>query len=289
MIRSMTGYGRGEQETPQGRYIVEVKSVNHRFLDVKSKVPAEFFALDVEIGRLVQESCSRGRFEVLVTRDGGTAGVSGISRAAVVHYLDELRQLRQELDIEGSVSLDTLLNLPNVVVDETTRASDEGRDAALKALRAALDALNAMRAKEGSAIECDLKGRVEQIVTAAAGIEGKIPQLNAALRDRMLQRMNELLQGATLDKQRLEQEVAFLTERSDVTEEIVRLNIHAKQFLAFLSDKEPVGRKMDFLLQEMNREVNTLGSKIGDADVAQIVVNLKSELEKIREQVQNVE
>jgi uncharacterized protein (TIGR00255 family) len=289
MIRSMTGYGRGEHESPSGRYIVEVKSVNHRFLDVKTKVPSEFFALDVEVGRIVQESCARGRFEILVSREGGAAGVGSISRAAIIHYLDQLRGLRQELDIEGHVTLDTLLTLPNVVVDETTRASDEGREAALKALRAALGALNAMRVKEGAAIEKDLLARVEHIVRVAAEVEAKIPELNAALRDRMLLRMNELLQGAPLDKQRVEQEVAFLAERSDVTEEIVRLNIHAKQFRSFLADQEPVGRKMDFLLQEMNREVNTLGSKIADAAVAQLVVNIKSELEKIREQVQNVE
>lgn len=285
----MTGYGRGEAATPAGRWIVEMKSVNHRFLDVKAKVPSEFFGLDIEFSRIVQEQCSRGRFEIQVSREGGDSAAGGINRAALIQYLDELRALRQDLDIEGPVSLDTLLTLPHVVVEEGKKAGEDTSKALLDALRTALAALNKMRAKEGESILQDLRNRVERILSVAADIEGRIPQLNAALRERLSLRLKELLQGAPVDQQRLEQELAFLAERSDVTEELVRLNIHGKQFLAYLNEKEPVGRKMDFLLQEMNREINTLGSKIGDADVAQLVVNLKSELEKIREQVQNVE
>jgi uncharacterized protein (TIGR00255 family) len=285
----MTGYGRGEADTPAGRWIVEMKSVNHRYLDVKAKLPSEFFGLDIEFTRIVQEQCSRGRFEVLVSREAGETTGGGINRAAVVHYLEELRTLRQELDIEGGVTLSTLLTLPNVVVEEGPKGGEETEKALLDALRTALGALNKMRAKEGDSIRADLQTRVERILAVAADIEKRIPQLTTALRDKLQGRVQELLQGSMVDSQRLEQEVAFLAERSDVTEELVRLNIHGKQFLAYLSEKEPVGRKMDFLLQEMNREINTLGSKIGDADVAQLVVNLKSELEKIREQVQNVE
>lgn len=285
----MTGYGRGEAETPAGRWTVEIKSVNHRFLDVKVKLPSVFFALDLEFNRIVQESCSRGRFEILVSREGGDDSAGGINRDAVIHYLEDLRHLRQDLDIEGAVTLDTLLALPNVVREQSAKPGPETQDALLGVLRTALKALNAMRDKEGAAIHADMRARVEKLLAVAAEIESRVPRLNAALRDRLLGRLNELLQGTSVDQQRVEQEVAFLAERSDVTEELVRLNIHGKQFLSFLDEKEPVGRKMDFLLQEMNREVNTLGSKIGDAEVAQLVVHLKSELEKIREQVQNVE
>ena len=289
MIRSMTGYGRGEADIQGMRWVVEVKSVNHRFLDVKSKLPPELFALDIEFNRVVQEKCARGRFEILVTREAAAAGSGGINRAALVHYLNQLRDLRLDLDIEGPITLGTLLSLPDVVQKEREPLDEDRQRALIALLGTALQGLNAMRAKEGEATRADMKPRIEAMRAVSEDIRARGPQLNQALRDRLSARLKELLGTTQVDASRLEQELAFLADRSDVTEELVRLGIHIKQFLAYLDDSEPVGRKMDFLLQEMNREVNTLGSKIADADVAQLVVNLKSELEKVREQVQNVE
>ncbi len=289
MIRSMTGYGRGEADAEGEGFLVEAKSVNHRFLDVRSKLPSEMFSLDLDVNRLVQDRFARGRFEILVTRTARAAGGSSINRETLLRYLDELRNLRGELDVEGAVTFDTLLTLPGVIEEAGRRTSDAARDAVLRAVGQALEALKAMREREGAQLGSDLRARVERILEVSGGIEQRIPQLNQALHDRLRTRLKELLDEARLDAGRVEQEAAFLVERSDVTEELVRLGIHCRQFLAYLDEREPVGRKMDFLLQEMNREINTLGSKIADADIARSVVDMKSELERVREQVQNVE
>lgn len=289
MIRSMTGYGRGEAETSAGRWVAEIKSVNHRFLDIKTKLPSELFGSDIEIQRRIQSRCSRGRFEVLVILERHDAKLPIINKAVLEGYLRQLRHLQTELQLDGRLTLETLLALPEVVQEVQPSTLVDGQQAALAALDRALESLHAMREREGQAMYEDLKTRITKVLNLCTAVEQKVPLLNALLRERLLARLRELSQGVALDPQRVEQEAAILVERSDVTEELVRLGIHARQFLAFLEEHEPVGRKMDFLIQEMNREVNTLGAKVADAEVAQSVVGLKSELEKIREQVQNVE
>ncbi len=289
MIRSMTGYGRGEAEASGERWMVEAKSVNHRYLDVRTKSPGELFGFDLEAQRAVQERFGRGRFEILISRESSTAGTTALRRDVMVQYLNELRELRNEFDFEGQITVDSVLGLPGVIDEKQAGVDESGLAVLRKALGAALDNLEAMRKREGESIEKDLRMRVERILSTATEVEGRVPALNAQLHDRLVGRLKDLVEGISLDAARVEQEVAFLVERSDVTEELVRLGIHTRQFLAFLEEKEPVGRKMDFLIQEMNREINTLGSKIGDAEVAQMVVLMKSELEKVREQVQNVE
>ena len=289
MIRSMTGYGRGEASVGPTRWTVEAKSVNHRFLDVRSRLPAELFGGDIEVQRVIQERFSRGRFEVNVSRETDQLERSVIHRGRFAQYLSTLQELKNEYGIEESIGFQTLLSLPGVL-EETSKGAEEGaRDAMQEALAAALQGVEEMRRREGEAIAADLRRRIERILEISADVDQRLPALNEQIRERLRTRLEELAQGVTLDAQRLEQEVVYLIERADVTEEVVRLGIHGREFLAFLDQTKPVGRKMDFLIQEINREVNTLGSKIGDPDVAKLVVEMKSELEKIREQVQNVE
>jgi uncharacterized protein (TIGR00255 family) len=289
MIRSMTGYGRGEAAISGGSWVVEVKSVNHRFLDVRTKLPSDLFALDLQVNRMLQDRFSRGRFEVLFNREASGSRRNAVNREALAQYLQDLRALGAELKIPGEVTLDTLLKLPDVIQDSAPRMGEEAHATLLEALGQALTALQQMREQEGKAVSADLRERMERILKVSKTIDGQVPALNKALHARLIGRLEELVAGVALDAGRVEQEVAFLIERSDVTEELVRLGIHVRQFIAYLDESEPVGRKLDFLIQEINREVNTLGSKIGDAEVAQLVVNMKSELEKVREQVQNVE
>ena len=289
MIRSMTGYGRGEASVGPTRWTVEAKSVNHRFLDVRSRLPSELFGADIEVQRVIQARFNRGRFEVTVTRETDQEERSVVHRGRFEQYLSALRELKGDFGIEAPIGVDTILGLPGVL-EETGRGESEGaRDAMQEALSAALKGVEEMRAREGEAIALDLRTRIETILSISGDIEKRLPALNEQIRERMRTRIEELAQGIAVDGQRLEQEVVFLIERADVTEEIVRLGIHGREFLAFLEQDKPVGRKMDFLIQEINREVNTLGAKIGDAEVARWVVEMKSELEKVREQVQNVE
>jgi uncharacterized protein (TIGR00255 family) len=288
-MKSMTGFGVGEAQTPAGRLIVELRTVNHRFLDVRVRAPRELSDLVSFVENLARERLSRGRVEVAVRVEGGAAAISLDVERARSAFL-ALAKLRDELSPESEVPLSILAAVPDLFAPATERERESMRVACRAAFEQSLGALGTMRADEGRAHAQDLGARHSAVRKAADAISARAPFVLELYHKRLRQRVGRLLGPEThVDAGRLEQEVALLADRSDVTEELTRLSSHCSQFDVLLSGGEAVGRRLDFLLQEMVREANTIGSKAQDADVAHLVVELKSELERMREQVQNVE
>jgi uncharacterized protein (TIGR00255 family) len=292
MVRSMTGYGRGEVQAPGGTCVVEVRSLNHRYCEIGVKVPRGFAALENRIRDTIRSRFSRGRFDVHVIVDFATVS----SRRIVIdHALARqlylaLTDLGRELGLSNQVNLSTLLELREIArVEENEHRVEDIWPAVQAALQIATANLEAMRIAEGEALGHDILQRLHLIKDWLEQIKSRLPALLIEYRQKLEARINRLFGDVEIDPARLAQEVVFFTERSDVTEEMTRLNTHLTEFKRLLHVNEPVGRKLDFLLQEMNREVNTTSSKVADSDVAVLVVDIKSELERIREQAQNIE
>ena len=292
MIKSMTGYGRGKWEGDTKRVEVEMKSVNHRFCDISPRLPRRLNSLETRVGNFIRQRISRGRVEVLVTVDDSSLAEQklelDLDLARDIHRA--LKALQENLRLPGEIRLETLANFKDIFTRKEVETDLEKEwVSVLAALEGALNGLDAMRRDEGLALRQDFLKRLMAIEGMIQEIEGKAPLVLRACRDRLAQRVRELSGGLQIDEARLAQEVAYLAERSDITEEIVRIRSHLIQFRDLLDLPEPAGRKMEFLLQEINREANTLSSKASDSGIAQVAVGIKSELEKIREQVQNVE
>ena len=286
----MTGFGVGEVEAPAGRLVVEVRAVNHRFLDVRVRAPRELADLVSFAEQLGRERLTRGRVEVAIRVEGAaSAGVAIDSERARAAYR-ALCALRDELAPGTEVPLSVLAAVPDLFSAASEREQESMRAACRTAFNRAVEALEAMREQEGRALAIDLRARLASVRRSIDHIALRAPQVVEIYQKRLKSRLARLL-GADvpLDQGRLEQEVALLADRSDVTEELTRLSSHCGQFDALLDGKDACGRRLDFLLQEMVREVNTIGSKAQDAEVAHTVVDVKSELERMREQVQNVE
>lgn len=291
MIRSMTGFGAGRGSAAGEDVDVEVRSVNHKFCEVKVRSPRELGSVDLEVTRTVKERLARGGVEVTVRR--ATAGSSLAPRVDVglaESYARAFAEIQARLGLPGSVTLAEVLAADGVVRLEERAVDPEGVAVALRAaLDAALDALVAMREREGGALARDLGGRLDLIEGLVGQVQALSPRTVEHYRARLEERIAELARGIQLDPARLAQEVALFADRVDVAEEITRLGSHVAQVRALLASREPAGRKLDFLVQEMHREVNTIGSKSQSAEIAAIVVSLKAEVERMREQVQNVE
>lgn len=292
MIRSMTGYGRGEAQTVGCACVVEIRSLNHRYCEVAVKTPRGFAVIENKIREVVRSRFSRGRFDVYV----GIDFTNGSTRRLIVDrplarqlYL-ALADLRRELGLSGQIDLATLLGLREIVrVEENERNDEDVWPTIQQALESGLTNLQRMRITEGEALERDILQRIQLIEQGLGQINNRIPAILSAYKQKLAERIRQLLGDLELDPGRLAQEVVLYTERSDVTEEITRLNTHLTAFKKLLQANEPVGRKLDFFLQEMHREINTTGSKTADAGIAALVVDIKSEIEKIREQGQNIE
>jgi len=292
MIKSMTGYGRGEWQEGEKRLEVEVKSFNHRYLDISPRLPRRLNSLEAQVRNLIKQRVSRGRVEVSVQSDDSSLVEQKLELdiALAKDYHLALKTLQQELGTPGEIRLETLANFRDIFTRKEVETDLEKEWASLQnALEAGLRSLEQMRRDEGLALRGDFLGRLTAIEEMTREIEKKAPLGLEAYRDRLAGRVQELSRGLPVDEVRLAQEVAYLAERSDITEELVRIRSHLNQFREMLDDSEPVGRKLEFLLQEINREANTIGSKASDAGIAQVAVEIKSELEKMREQVQNVE
>ncbi|HEV8242504.1 MAG TPA: YicC/YloC family endoribonuclease [Nitrospirales bacterium] len=297
MIRSMTGYGRAEGRHKGTPITVEVRSVNHRHSEVATRLPRVLQAHEDRIRTLVQAHVSRGRVDVTVNfsaeRDPGRGLI--LDRPLARRYLALLKELQRELGVKGTPDVALLAGFRDIIKPAELAAEDPGAvRAAEKVLTRALKALDHMRCHEGRTLERDLLARLQEIDRRLRTVRQRIPAILQERAARLQERVNRLLESAGggkegVDPSRVAQEVALLADRSDVSEELTRLDSHLGQFRNFLRKSEPVGRSLDFLLQEMNREVNTIGSKVGDTVVTQEIVALKAELEKIREQVQNVE
>jgi uncharacterized protein (TIGR00255 family) len=291
MIRSMTGFGAGRADRGAEEIDVEVRSVNHKFCEVKVRLPRELAALEMDVTRAVKERLARGGVEVALRRGGGRGALAPrVDVALAEAYAQAFGEIRARLELPGEVSLADILGADGVVtLEERSVDLDTARAVALAGLGQALDALAAMRAREGEALARDLEGRLAQIDAFVGQVEALAPDSIEVYRTRLHERIQELSRGFTPDPARLAQEVALFADRVDVAEEITRLRSHLAQMRALLAGAEPAGRKMEFLVQEMHREVNTIGSKSQSAGIANAVVSLKAEIERMREQVQNVE
>ncbi len=292
MIKSMTGFGRGEAGGHGRSYTVEVHSVNHRFLEVRCRLPRRLGGLEQHVTRAISGRFARGHFEVAVQEKDvdGRARTLSVDVPLARQYLDVLRSLQKELGVPGEVTLDLLAGQRELIaIEETAESLDDLWGEIKPAVLVALDALADMRQQEGAALVAALERHLDEIRASLARIVARAPELVAAHRARLKERLTELLEGRPLDPQRVEQEVAIIADRGDVTEECDRLASHVAQFKATLGAAGPQGRRLDFLLQEMNREANTVGSKAADAVLATEVVELKTAIERLREQVQNLE
>lgn len=292
MIKSMTGYGRGAWQGDGKKVEVEIKSVNHRYCDIALRLPRRLSPLEAQVRNLIRQRVSRGRIEVFVQVEDSTPAEQKLEldlNLAKDYHL-ALKTLQQDLGVPGEVRLETLATFKEIFSRKEVETDLEKEWTVVQqALEAALSTLEEMRRDEGLKLREDFEGRLETIGGMVEEIEGKAPLALRLCRDRLAQRVQELSEGLEIDEARLAQEVAFLAERSDITEEIVRIRSHLNQFREMLKSPDPAGRKLEFLLQEINREANTIGSKANDAGIAQVSVGIKSELEKMREQVQNVE
>ncbi len=288
----MTGFGRGEAVGRGRSFAVEVQSLNHRFLEVRCRVPKRLTGLEPRIQQAIQERFSRGHFDVLILDKDldGRGRTLRVDVPLAMQYVDALRTLQRALNLPGEVTLEMLTAQRDLIaVEESAESLEESWGELSPALSTALDALAEMRRREGEALVATLRGHLDQVEGTLAGIVDRAPALVRAQRDRLRDRVTELLDGRPADPARLEQEVALLAERSDVAEECDRLRCHLAQFRAALEQSGAQGRRLDFLLQEMHREANTIGSKSADAPLAHEVVRLKTSIERLREQVQNLE
>lgn len=292
MISSMTGYGAGESDLDGVRTVVELRSVNGRFCDIAVRLPRTLGSLEGRVRAYVQEHVTRGNVSVSVRCDEGDAGAQGIRIDAEAgrKYCDALRELRDQLGVAGDVSLEMVASYPGLVTQETEEVDPAERWTGIEdALAKALAAFNEMKRSEGKALETDLRGRIEAILAILRGIEDRAPDRVSEFRDRLSNRLDGLLEDRQVDPQRVAMEITLFAERSDVTEECVRLGAHCDAFLEALSADGSPGRRLNFLIQEMNREINTVGSKGNDTEISHSVIEAKEELEKVREQVQNIE
>lgn len=290
-MRSMTGYGRGEHVHGGFKFTVELNSVNRKQSDISVKLPTELEELEPRIRDEINTQVSRGRINVVVACHRGDATDHiELDTALAKSYLRAIQKLQKELKLNGPLTLDTILRAPGVLkLAESSVEADTLWPGVQSALRQALDRLVKMREKEGKHLTTDLTKRLDLLAAGVAIIQKAGPETVKRYREQLHTRIKEAGLDVPLDDERIAKEVVFFADRCDITEELTRLESHFQQFRASLKSAEPLGRTLDFLAQEMNREINTIGSKANAAEVSQQVVKMKAELEKIREQVQNIE
>ena len=292
MIRSMTGYGRAVQ-TIDGREItVELRSVNNRYLDCTVKLPRMFSFAEDSVKNRVKAAVSRGKVDVYIGVNAAQAAdvQVAVNRPVLESYLAALRQIESEYGVRDDVTVMSLARLPDVFsVEKTEEDEQKLTQDILSVAEEAISRYNTMRETEGAALEADLRGRAATILERVALVEQRSPETVSEYRERLRQKMQEVLQNTAIDEGRILQEAAIYADRIAVDEETVRLRSHLAQLGDMLTKGGAIGRKLDFLLQELNRETNTIGSKCNDLELSNIVVDMKAELEKIREQTQNIE
>jgi len=291
-MHSMTGYGKGEAQAGNAALTVEIKTVNHRYADITVKLPRSLMALENDIRRAVGQNLRRGKIDIFVNfgQPEESSVVPVLNRPLALAYRDLFTLLRNEMGLSGGVTLELIAAQKDVIqMRETDIAPEALRGGLMQALDLATAQLLVMRRAEGEATAADLRERLAQLESLLADVELRAPMVPQEWQAKLAERLTRLQQGVECDPQRVAQELAVYADRCDISEELVRFRSHLVQFRALFDDAEPVGRRMDFLVQELNREVNTMGSKSNDADLTNKVVMMKAELEKVREQVQNVE
>lgn len=293
-MKSMTGFGRGSVTGDNFNVAVEVKTVNNRYLDIHLRLNQELSPLEMSLRKIISGRLSRGRVDLNINFERAAATAYEVNRPLIAGYIKTLREIQSEFNLSGDVDINTLTRLPGALastregLDETVTAGVE------RAVNEAIDDLERMRAVEGAALADEMRTRLANIEAAVPTIEGAASGLIDAYRQRLQKRITELLarggnQNIELDAGRLAQEVAYLADRSDISEELARLRSHLEQFRSAVNAQGEVGKRLDFLLQELNREANTVLSKSTEVSIKEAGLVIKAEVEKLREQVQNVE
>lgn len=291
-LLSMTGYGSAKGSVEGQEITVELKSVNNRYLDCSVRLPRNFLFAEDTVKQAVSAGVSRGKVDVFVSaqasQDSGT--VVSVNEELARGYRDAVARIAETLGLESGLNAFSLARFPDVLTVERLELNKDKAAAALSEITAkAVEEFNAMREREGERLRRDMLGKLETIEGLVSVVEERSPQTVKEYRERLEARLRDILADRSLDEQRVITEAAIFADRTAVDEETVRLRSHIAQFRTMLEEGSPIGRKMDFLVQEFNRESNTIGSKCSDASLAKVVVDLKSEIEKIREQLQNVE
>ncbi len=292
MVKSMTGYGSAKGASGDIQIAAEVKSVNNRYLDCTIKMPRVYAAMEETLKAAVTGSLSRGKVDVFISIDTSRADTVTVSinKPAADAYVAAVRELADAYGLEGTVTAAELTRFPDILIMEKTETDMDPLAADVRAgLEQALEGLSGMRAREGRNLADDILSRLVEIERLTSLAEACSPRSVEEYRARLAAKMTEVLENKDLDQTRILMEAAIFADRVSVSEETVRLRSHVQQLRQMLESGGPVGRKLDFLIQELNREANTIGSKGNDAEMARIVVDLKAEIEKIREQAQNIE
>ena len=293
MIKSMTAYGRGECSLEDTLYIAEARSLNHRYMDIILRLPKNFLVLEKDLKTLIATKIRRGRIEVYMEmqyQGGDLPYELELNGSLAESYINTFEDLAKLTGRDEKVPLEVLWQMKDVISAKPAKMDMAQVEQGFQdALLQSINALDEMRRKEGDAIEADFLDRVTLLGRYLDKVEQSAPLLITAYQKRLTDNIGRMLEDMSIDENRLVQEVAFFAEKTDITEEIVRMKSHLGQFREYLSEDDVVGRKLDFLIQEINREVNTIGSKTADSVVSKTVVEMKAELEKLREQVQNIE
>lgn len=293
MLCSMTGFGKSSVEFDGDTVSIELTAVNHRYLDTSVRLPFSWVSLEPLVKETVRKHLTRGKINVTVSRKRGTSSRRQsvqLDKDLARQYVEAARDVVQILGTMESLTLDTLVQFEGVFYHEEPEEDlDQVQRVVVPALEEALERLNEMRMTEGKALAGELENRVGLMREAVAVIEERLPELNDVYEQRLRARIDELKGDTAITEERIAIEIALMAEKGDVTEEVVRLKTHLDHVLELLANEEPVGRELNFLAQELQREVNTLGSKVRDASVTREVLRLKSELERFREQIQNIE
>ncbi|MEE0945156.1 MAG: YicC/YloC family endoribonuclease [Clostridia bacterium] len=292
MIKSMTGYGRNEAVIDGKKIYCEIKSVNHRYSDYSIKVPRNFGFLEDKIKKVASEKISRGKVDIYVGIEYCESSDRKIylNSELAKEYLTALGQMRDELGLRDDISVMNVARLPDIFrAERLEEDEDKLWDAVSSVVRTALDEFTAMREREGERIEKDLTARIEYMRSVAAKVEERSPETVEEYKNKLYSKIKDVLDGKEVDEARVLTEVAIFADKIAVNEETVRLCSHFDEFYKIISSDEPAGRRLDFLIQEINREINTTGSKANDIEISRYVVELKGETEKLREQVQNIE
>ncbi|MBP6875179.1 MAG: YicC family protein [Candidatus Eisenbacteria bacterium] len=292
MVHSMTGFGRGECQGGDYRVTIEIRAVNHRFLEVTTRLPRRLATLENRVREKLQGRISRGKVHASVNLDGdaGRTAALRLNEELAQRYLEILREIKARFGLQGEIDLSSFVTLPDVLEREEDELSEQaGWTLIEEPLDQALAEFERQRAREGEAMTRDLRARLAAVGEAVRRIEARQPEVSARVRERLSERLAQVSQDIEYNRYRLEAELTLFADRSDVTEECTRLRSHCDQFEHALAGADPAGRRLNFLLQEMNREANTIGAKCQDLDLSREAIFLKEEIEKIREQVQNIE
>jgi len=292
MIKSMTGFGRGTMDEGGIGFVIEIKSVNHRYLDLNIKMPRSLNSLEDKIKKIITKKLSRGKIDVFITQNKafGQNEIASLNTILADSYIKCLQDIKERYKLIDDISVSLIAKFPDVVqLEQQDTDVDKAWEVLVTPLNNAVDDLVAMRIVEGEKLKEDILVRSQFIGDYVTKIEGKASTVVVNYRERLNSRIKELVKNVPVDENRIATEVAIYADKASIDEEIVRLRSHLYQVNENLALNEPVGRKLDFIVQEMNREANTIASKADDLDIVNFTLNIKSEIEKIREQIQNIE